>query len=288
MNKYLSLVQKIHIHPLFWIVTSLAIITGYFWELLALFMIVLFHELGHAVSAQFFNWKIKRILILPFGGICEVDEHGNRPIKEELIITAAGPFQHLLIAVIIFALAAASFISADYAQLLTKFNLMVLFFNLLPIWPLDGGKIIHLLLASRQPFIQACKQSLASSFIILAMLHVFLLIFAPLNLNIWVVFSYLYVCLWAEWKQMRYVFIRFLLERHYGKQSGFNELHPIEASGDDFLHEAMEKFRRGCKHLIHVAGQKSELGQLDENELLYAYFTEKQVGARLKDIVYYD
>ena len=133
MNKYLSLVQKIHIHPLFWIVTSLAIITGYFWELLALFMIVLFHELGHAVSAQFFNWKIKRILILPFGGICEVDEHGNRPIKEELIITAAGPFQHLLIAVIIFALAAASFISADYAQLLTKFNLMVLFFNLLPI-----------------------------------------------------------------------------------------------------------------------------------------------------------
>ena len=255
---------------------------------MALFMIVLFHELGHAVSAQFFNWKIKRILILPFGGICEVDEHGNRPIKEELIITAAGPFQHLLIAVIIFALAAASFISADYAQLLTKFNLMVLFFNLLPIWPLDGGKIIHLLLASRQPFIQACKQSLASSFIILAMLHVFLLIFAPLNLNIWVVFSYLYVCLWAEWKQMRYVFIRFLLERHYGKQSGFNELHPIDASGDDFLHEAMEKFRRGCKHLINVAGQKSELGQLDENELLYAYFTEKQVSARLKDIVYYD
>lgn len=217
-----------------------------------------------------------------------MDEHGNRPIKEELIIILAGPFQHGIIALSIAALGAFSAISADYAQLLYKFNLMVLLFNLLPIWPLDGGKLVRLYLASRRPFLSACKLSLVSSCFLLITLQLFVLFFFQFHLNLLIVFCYLIFSLWTEWKQQRYVFIRFLLERHYGKQAEFQQLQSIEASGDDFLHTAMESFHRGCKHLIHVAGETSVLGKLDENEVLYAYFTEKQVHARLKDIVFND
>ncbi|MBS4222571.1 M50 family metallopeptidase [Lederbergia citrea] len=288
MSKYIQLAKKIKIHPLFWVVAGMAIITGYFWELLALFIIVIIHELGHAAAAQYFNWKIKRIIILPFGGMCEVDEHGNRPIKEELAIIAAGPIQHIFIAACLFILGMTSFVSSDYLHLLNRFNLMVLIFNLLPIWPLDGGKFVQLYFALRKPFLEACRLSMITSGIILAALHICILFYAPLNLNTWVVFSYLYMCLWMEWKQRRYVFMKFLLERYYGKQQEFLHLQPIDAKGDDYLHDAMEKFKRDCKHLIHIGGQHSMIGKLDENELLYAYFTEKRVSARLKDIVYND
>lgn len=280
--------QKIQIHPLFWGVAGLAILTGYFWELIALFSIVFFHEMGHAIAAQYFSWKIQRIKILPFGGICQVDEHGNKPMKEEFMIIIAGPMQHGLIAFLIIILQRFSIITPEYAHLLFQFNLMILLFNLLPIWPLDGGKLVQLFLASQKPYLDAYKQSLISSCIILIGLHVIVILFAPYNMQLWLVLSYLYIGLWTGWKQHHFTFMRFLLERHYGKQHDLKLLQPIDAKGEDFLYPAMEKFRRDCKHIIHVGGGNTLLGKLDENELMYAYFTEKQVNAKLKEIVYYD
>jgi len=276
------------IHPLFWGVAGIAIITGYFWQLLFLFTIVFIHEIGHAAAAAHFGWKIKRILILPFGGMCEVDEHGNRQIKEDLIVIAAGPLQHIWIAALIPVLVMLSFLPSDVAAQFSQYNLMILMFNLLPIWPLDGGKLVQLFLSTRHPYIKACRLSLISSFAVLVVLHAMLLLLYPLNINVWLILLYLDITLWTEWKQQRYVFMRFLLERHYGKNLSFSQLQAIDAKGEEYLHEVLEKFKRGCKHLIYVGGKNSNLGKLDENEILHAYFTEKRVSARLKDIVYYD
>ena len=74
---------------------ALAIMTAHFFELTMFLMIVLIHELGHAFAASFYSWRIKRISLLPFGGVAEMDEHGNRPLKEEAIVTLAGPLQHV-------------------------------------------------------------------------------------------------------------------------------------------------------------------------------------------------
>ncbi len=277
-----------HVHPLFWAVACIAIVTGYFWELITLLLIVMIHELAHASVARYFQWNIKRVIILPFGGVCEVEEHGNRPIKEEVMIVIAGPLQHLWLAGLFILLEMLTIVSTDYAQLFLQFNAMVFLFNLLPIWPLDGGKLVHLFLASRQPFLKAMQKSLLSSFILLAIVHLFILFYSPLHLHLWLVLFYLYVSLWLEWKQLRYTFMRFLLERHYGRKSEVKQLDPLEVCDDQFLYEVMERFHRGCKHLIHVISEQTSIGKLDENELLHAYFTEKQVQARLKDIVYND
>src|SRR5690606_6177134 len=115
------------------------------------------------------------------------------------------------------------------------------------------------------------------SCIFLAILHLFILFYSPLNLNLWLVLFYLNVSLWLDWKQQRFVFIRFLLERYYGKNRELSNLEPIEANGESYLYDVLEQFKRGCKHLIYVGGQTSNIGKLDENELLHAYFTEKRV-----------
>lgn len=59
--------------------------------------IVLFHELGHYMMAVSFGWRIKNITLWVFGGVMDTDEHGNRPLYEEALVSIAGPLQHVFI-----------------------------------------------------------------------------------------------------------------------------------------------------------------------------------------------
>lgn len=285
-NNILGLLLKIHIHPLFWVVMGIAVITAHFKEMLAILLIILIHEMGHGVMAHFFSWRIKKISILPFGGVAEMDEHGNRPLKEELLVIAAGPVQHIWLGIVMFILWKFSIVTTDYFEMFMGFNAMVFAFNLLPIWPLDGGKFLHILFSIYKPFLNSLKISVISSFVFLLIFHIFSVIISPLNLNIWVVVLYLYFSLWAEWKQMNFVFMRFLLERYYGKKTNFKRLRPIKIDGNAFLYEVLENFQRGRKHPLLIVEDGIEIGKLDENELLHAYFAEKQIDARVKDIMY--
>ena len=174
MNNLTSLFNKVYIHPLLWMMVGVAIMTARFMEVLTLFVIIFIHEMGHGIMAHFFSWRVKRIAILPFGGVAEVDEHGNRPLKEELLVTIAGPLQHVWMAALVYFLMKSGLLSQDYYDLFMNFNMMVFLFNLLPIWPLDGGKLVHLLVSSYMPFLRAIQFSLISSFVIsfaLSLLH---------------------------------------------------------------------------------------------------------------------
>ncbi|MDH5160277.1 M50 family metallopeptidase [Heyndrickxia oleronia] len=286
MNNFMGLLRKIHIHPLFWIVVGIAVITANFQELLVLFTIIFIHEMGHSVMAYIFSWRIKRISILPFGGVAEMDEHGNRPLKEELLVIIAGPLQHLWMGLMMLLLEKMGFVSTHLFTIFMEYNIMILIFNLLPIWPLDGGKLLHIIFSMNKPFLQSIRITLSSSVIFLITFHLIAILYHPFNLNIWIVVIYLYLSLWAEWKQMNFVFMRFLLERYYGKRISFERLRPLKVSGEDFLFDVLGKFQRGKKHPLLIVKNGEEIGHLDENELLHAYFAEKQTDAKVKDLLY--
>lgn len=99
---------------------------------------IITHEFGHVFTALYFKWNIKKIIILPFGGLTIFDELLNRPIKEEFFIAIMGP---LFQCVIYFIFILFKINSIDY----TIINKVILFINLLPIIPLDGAKIIRLI-----------------------------------------------------------------------------------------------------------------------------------------------
>ncbi|MFD2446213.1 M50 family metallopeptidase [Bacillus sp. CGMCC 1.16607] len=286
MNKLTSLIQKIHIHPLLWIVILLAVATAHFMELCLLLLIIFIHEMGHAVAASFFSWRIKRISILPFGGVAEMDEHGNRPLKEDVIVTIAGPIQHLWLMLAGYWLYNMDIISLGRYELFIEYNLMVLIFNLLPIWPLDGGKLIFLLFSLKHSFPQAHGRTLLISMACIILFIISVLLVSPLNLNVWIVISFILISLYTEWKQQRYIFMRFLLERYYGKKDTFSTLESIMVDESDFIMDVLGQFQRGKKHLIVVRKEGKEMGTLDENELLHAYFTEKQLTAKISDLLF--
>lgn len=286
MSKLIGLTGKIHIHPLLWLVIAISIMTAHFLELCLLLAIIFIHEMGHAAPAAFFSWRIKRISLLPFGGVAEMDEHGNRPLREEMIVVTAGPLQHVWMMGLAFFLYSLSWIQSTLFQLIISFNLMILIFNLFPIWPLDGGKLVFLLLSRNKPFPEAHRLTLIISFVFLSGFSLFTLITAPYDLNVWVVIAFLYFSLYHEWKQRRYVFMRFLLERYYGKKDGPHLLVPIKAEEEDMLIQVLQRFQRGCKHPIVIEGSDREKRTLDENEILHAYFTEKRVTDKISDLLF--
>lgn len=286
MNKFVGLIKYIYIHPLLWVVIGLAVLTAHFIELSLLLLIIFVHEMGHAAAASFFSWRIKKIAILPFGGVAEMDEHGNRPLKEELIVILSGPIQHAWMMGLAFVLYQFSFLSEGIYEQFIHFNLMILLFNLLPIWPLDGGKLIFLFLSLYQPFPEAHQRVVQISAASTLVFAIFVLLYQPVNLNIWVILGFLLFSLFHEWKQSRYIFMRFLLERYYGKNNNFRNLKPIIVQEDEMVMHVLEKFQRGYKHPIIIEKEGKETGSMDENELLHAYFTEKMLTSRVGDLLY--
>ncbi|RLQ98065.1 M50 family metallopeptidase [Falsibacillus albus] len=288
MNNMMSLFKKIRIHPLFWVIAAIAVMTAHFMELFILVLIIMVHEMGHGVMAHFFSWRIKKIVLLPFGGVAEMDEHGNRPLKEEWLVILAGPIQHIWMALLMYFLNNEGAVSESSFALFMNFNMMVLLFNLMPIWPLDGGKLLLLFFSTFQPFSAAFNRVLIISLIIMILLHGSVMFIFPFQLNLWIVMTYLYFSLWKEWKHKRFVFMRFLLERYYGKKTAFRKLKPLIVDGEEFLSHVLERFQRGAKHPIIVHKDGVEIGKLDENEVLHAYFAEKKVSIKIKDLMYID
>ncbi len=126
--------------------------------LLALFSCVLLHEFGHILMARRFGVRTPDVILLPIGGLARLERMPDEP-KQELLIAAAGPAVTLAIALALFAglrLAGAPMDGsslepghAGLAQQVMWVNVVLLLFNLLPIFPMDGGRMLRALLAMR-------------------------------------------------------------------------------------------------------------------------------------------
>ncbi len=286
MNRVIQLLQHVYIHPLLWFVIAISIATAHFLEVCLLIGIIFIHEMGHAAAASFFSWRIKKITLLPFGGVAEMEEHGNRPLKEEAIVVLAGPLQHIWMVALAYTLLSLGMVSEGLYQLFLNYNIMIFIFNLFPVWPLDGGKLIFMFLSLKKSFPIAHRITLMISFFSIVVFSILTLLAAPQQINVWIIVGFLLFSLYHEWKQRRYIFMRFLLERYYGKKSDLQTLKPIQVNEKDLLIDVLEKFQRGCKHPIIIESEGKEKGMLDENELLHAYFSEKRLTDKISDLLF--
>ena len=140
--------------------------TGLFWSvvlLLAFFTCVVLHELGHSFTAQHFGIRVRRILLMPIGGMAEFETIPREP-RLELLITLAGPAVNFVIAGLLFLAVGLpdDWSMIDYpdglvgfAHILLQWNLMMGLFNLVPVFPMDGGRIFRALLATRISYLRA-------------------------------------------------------------------------------------------------------------------------------------
>ncbi len=123
---------------------------------LLVFGCVLLHELGHAWAARFFGIRTPDITLLPIGGIARLERIPERP-SEEVVVALAGPAVSALLALLFGVLCGFSLPRldqelhqwSDFVSKLFVINTGLLAFNLLPLFPMDGGRVLRALLAFR-------------------------------------------------------------------------------------------------------------------------------------------
>ncbi|MDD3392240.1 MAG: site-2 protease family protein [Bacilli bacterium] len=179
---------------------------GLFKEFIIFSLVIFIHEWGHLMAALYFNWRVDKVLILPFGGLTIFKENINKPIYQELIIALSGP----LMQIIFYFMCCKLGINTIF---LTKIHYSLLLFNLLPIHPLDGSKIMVLLFNYVLPFKLSHYLLIYISFfsIILLMIMSFYL---HISLIVTIIISFILYQVYKELKKHPFYFNKFLFERY--------------------------------------------------------------------------
>lgn len=209
--------------------------------------LLLIHELGHFLSAYFLGIEVKKIYIYPYGGIAYFNIEFNESIFKEFIILIMGPlFQFLGF----FILMNSSFFN-NYTQIIKIYHYSILMFNLLPIYPLDGGKLLNLFLNLTFSFKRSLTISLYFSYIIILIIAL-LLLPELIKINILLIIILLLYKVFEEYKKRNYYFEKFLLERYLNNYK-FKKTKEVKT---------INNFKKSYKHIIKDDGK---------------YYTEKEI-----------
>ena len=145
--------------------TLQAVLSGVLFILL-LFGFVVMHEYGHALTARKFGIKTRDITLYPIGGVARLERMPEKPI-EELWVALAGPAVNVVVAILLFGylavtrtiepLTSLSVSTGSLIERLMIVNLWLVGFNLIPAFPMDGGRVLRALLGLRLEYVQATQ-----------------------------------------------------------------------------------------------------------------------------------
>ena len=233
----ISILKHIYLDKFFLFFLLIIIITGNFNYFIPYFLLLFIHELGHAITGIILGFKLEKIVFYPLGGITIFNLPLNTLIIKELFILIMGPIMQIF----------GYLILKNYYPFITTYHYTLLIFNLLPIYPLDGGRILNLLLNYYYSYLNSYKVIYIIS--IIGLLTLLIYNFCNFNLNLLSMIMLLLFKIIKDYKNRLFFYNKFLLERYLNNYN-FKKIKYISKYND---------FYKDREHFINYIPEKNYL-----------------------------
>jgi Zn-dependent protease len=254
--------------------------------ILTVFGCVLLHELGHALTAKRYGIATRDITMLPIGGVARLERMPREP-RQELLVAAAGPAVNVVIAGLLFVfllvfyggidLSDAFAVEGNFLAQLMHVNVFLVLFNLLPAFPMDGGRILRALLATKLDYARATTiaarvgQVLAVGFAIAG-------IFGP-NPFLFLIALFVFIGAEAESRMVQMTTTFRGLRVRDAMMTKFRALSP-----DDTLATAAHELLAGSQHDFPVTDGNGVIGLLTRQDLVRG-LAERGPTAKVSEVM---
>ena len=159
------------------------------------------HELGHAFCARAFGYDTKRIVLTPLGGYAQIDVEDFEGTEAEYYIAAAGPFVNFAIAGMLIPFA---FFNIEHTRYLMMLNAAIALFNLVPAYPLDGGRMLRCLLTKKFGVVDGTLMSCKVSYVISLLIMMLVLYCGNLLLSLLATVTVAYIYTHCRREEQRF------------------------------------------------------------------------------------
>lgn len=236
--------------------------------ILLVFLCVTLHEFGHIAMARRFGIRTPQVILSPIGGIASMERMPEKP-TQELLVAIAGPLVNVVIALLLVAifgialsgLSSIDFESATLAERLLIVNVMLVLFNMVPAFPMDGGRVLRALLAMNMgaPRATALAARIGQGF-------AFLFVLLGLFYNPILMFVGVFIYLAAASEEQAAAFTGFASRL---KVRDAMEPSPILLAADDPLSKAVDALLSSPQKEFPVLDQNGRIaGLLDRDSMI--------------------
>ncbi len=269
-------------------------LTAILWStsfILVLFFCVVLHELGHALTARKYNIGTRQITLLPIGGVASLEAMPDEP-REELMVALAGPAVNIVIALALYFIvpfenflnqdpealeqSLSSINAGNFIFLLFTANILLAVFNMIPAFPMDGGRVLRAMLSMKMDRVRATQ--IAS---VLGQGVAFFLFFYGLLVNPILILIAIFVFFGAKGENMMIQQLALLKDHKLG-EAMMTEITVFNP--DDTLEDVIEKILSGTERDFVVAEDDEVVGILLQTDLMQA-IKDRDTGIRVRDIM---
>ncbi len=269
---------NIYINKLLVIFIAIAIVLGEGAKLTVVFLVVFVHELAHMVMARALNLRVSEIELLPFGGVARIESFFEVNPRDEVYIAMVGPMSNVLLVLGCMALRKMGLIPHKDYDFFIQANLMLAGFNLLPAFPLDGGRILRAILSREIGIKRATRVTTIGGFVLalfLAMTGAYAIYYGIFNPTLFVMAGFLVYSAVKENRMASYVMVRDLTyKRDILIREGAIQSRELVVLYDLPLRDVIKKFVPHRYHSIVV---------VDERLRPRGYLTEKDIADGIMD-----
>lgn len=259
--------------------------------ILLLFVCVVMHEYGHALTARRYNIPTRKITLLPIGGVASFEELPEDP-KQEFLVAIAGPAVNVVIALLLWLVVpAGQYLNMDPQALqetlgtvtaanllfyLLIANIMLVVFNLLPAFPMDGGRVLRALLTMRMDRVRATQiaaflgQTLAFLFFLVGLIY-----------NPFLILIALFVYFGAQGENMM-VQQLMLLKDHRVREAMMTNITVLNP--EDFLNRVVDVILAGTERDFIVTEDETVKGVIYHSDLMQS-LKQENGQVKVKDVM---